>query len=83
MREDCPNIPSSYLSRLWVDSAVFDADALLYLVKKMGEDKVMLGSDAPFPLGEQQIGSLIENSALQAAAKQKILGDNAEKFFAI
>ena len=83
VREDCPNIPSSYLSRLWVDSAVFDADALLYLVKKMGEDKVMLGSDAPFPLGEQQIGSLVENSSLQAAAKQKILGDNAAQFFAI
>ena len=62
---------------------MFDADALLYLVKKMGEDKVMLGSDAPFPLGEQQIGSLVENSSLQAAAKQKILGGNAAQFFAL
>ena len=83
VREDCPNIPSSYLNRLWVDSTVFDDDALLYLVKKMGEDKVMLGSDAPFPLGEQQIGSLVENSSLQAAAKHKILGDNAADFFAL
>ena len=62
---------------------MFDDDALLYLVKKMGEDKVMLGSDAPFPLGEQQIGSLVENSSLQAAAKHKILGDNAADFFAL
>lgn len=81
VREDCPQLPSSYLNRLWVDSAVFDADALVYLVNKMGSDKVMLGSDAPFPLGEQHIGALVQNSGLQDAAKQQVLGDNARHFF--
>ncbi|MBL3960783.1 amidohydrolase, partial [Bacteroides thetaiotaomicron] len=55
VREDCPHPPVSYLDRFHVDSAVFDRGALRLLVDTMGEDRVMLGSDYPFPLGEQQI----------------------------
>ncbi|XDZ52479.1 amidohydrolase family protein [Neisseriaceae bacterium CLB008] len=83
VREDCPELPSSYLNRFWVDSAVFDPDALMFLVNKMGADRVMLGSDTPFPLGEQQVGALVANSPLEAQVKQNILGDNAAQFFAI
>lgn len=81
VREDCPNLPSSYLNRIWVDSAVFDPLTLRFLVDKMGVDKVMLGSDAPFPLGEQQIGQLIKNSGLASDAQQSILSGNAKQFF--
>ncbi|WP_445115525.1 amidohydrolase family protein [Acinetobacter sp. WZC-1] len=81
VREDCPQLPSSYLNRLWVDSAVFDQPALNYLVDKMGEDKVMLGSDAPFPLGEQNIGALVKESTLSDDAKANILWNNAREFF--
>lgn len=81
VREDCPNLPSSYLDRFYVDSAVFDPDALLFLVNKMGEDRVMLGSDTPFPLGEQQIGDLVLQSDLSQTQKQKVLASNAEQFF--
>lgn len=81
VREDCPNLPSSYLQRFYVDSAVFDTDALSYLVKKMGENNVLLGSDTPFPLGEQEIGSLVAESALTDNQKQKILYTNVAKFF--
>lgn len=83
VREDCPNLPSSYLDRFYVDSAVFDPDALLFLVNKMGEDRVMLGSDTPFPLGEQQIGNLVLQSDLSQTQKQKLLASNAEQFFNI
>lgn len=81
VRADCPNLPSSYLNRVWVDSAVFDPLALEYLVDKMGEDRVMLGSDAPFPLGEQEIGHLVKNSQLSESTQQKILLHNAKTFF--
>lgn len=81
VRADCPNLPSSYLNRVWVDSAVFDPLALEYLVDKMGEDRVMLGSDAPFPLGEQDIGHLVKNSQLSESTQQKILLHNAKTFF--
>lgn len=83
VRADCPALPSSYLRRIWVDSAVFDPAALDFLVEKMGADRVMLGSDAPFPLGEQQIGALIQNSTLAQETKQMILAKNAQAFFNI
>ena len=54
VREDCPHPPSHYTDRFFTDSAVFDENALDLLVNVMGEDRVMLGSDYPFPLGEQE-----------------------------
>ncbi|ROS01683.1 aminocarboxymuconate-semialdehyde decarboxylase [Sinobacterium caligoides] len=82
VREDCPQKPSSYVNRFYVDSAVFDPDALELLVKVMGEDNILLGSDYPFPLGEQQIGKLVrEQPVLSEAAKHKILSSNTIDFF--
>ncbi|WP_205739114.1 amidohydrolase family protein [Vreelandella venusta] len=84
MREDCPNLPSSYVKRFYVDSAVFDDGALSLLVDVMGSDRVMLGSDAPFPLGEQSIGAGVsEHPTLAAEDKARILAGNARDFFGI
>ncbi|WCL53333.1 amidohydrolase family protein [Gimibacter soli] len=84
VREDCPNRPSSYLDRFYVDSAVFSDEALKLLVDVMGDERVMLGSDYPFPLGEQQIGDLVRHHAdLGDEAKARILGGNAATFFNI
>ncbi|WP_411753748.1 amidohydrolase family protein [Serratia sp. (in: enterobacteria)] len=83
VREDCPQKPSSYLDRFYVDSAVFDPRALQLLVDTMGADRVMLGSDAPFPLGEQQVGHLVSHSALPEESKRQILGTNAHSFFSL
>ena len=55
--------PREYLGRFWVDSLVHDADALRALVRLMGERRVCLGSDYPFPLGEHRPGALIESVA--------------------
>ena len=46
--------PSSYLRRLYVDSLVHDAEVLRYNIQLFGADRVMLGSDYPFPLGEAE-----------------------------
>jgi aminocarboxymuconate-semialdehyde decarboxylase len=76
--------PSHYLDRFSVDGAVFDPRSLRLLVEVMGENRVMLGSDYPFPLGEQRIGSLIRASGdLDAVQKAKLLGGNAVRFFSL
>lgn len=81
---DCPNPPSSYVDRFSVDSAVFSDDALQLLTAVMGTDRVMLGSDYPFPLGELHPGQLIENAPfLSAADRQKLLAENAADFFGV
>ena len=84
VREDCPKPPSSYLDRFCVDAAVFSGDALGLLVKVMGEDRVMLGSDYPFPLGEQQVGSLVRSHrGLAPRVREKLLHANARRFFGL
>jgi aminocarboxymuconate-semialdehyde decarboxylase len=83
VREDCPNLPSSYCDRFAVDSAVFDPKALQLLVDVMGPERVMLGSDQPFPLGEQRVGTLVRESGLSGDTKRRILGDNALDFFGL
>ena len=39
-------------SNIWIDSLVHDPDLLEYICKKIGKDRVLMGSDYPFPLGE-------------------------------
>ena len=50
-----------YIKQLYTDSLVHDEQALKYLVSTMGEERVILGSDYPFPLGEHHPGKLIES----------------------
>jgi aminocarboxymuconate-semialdehyde decarboxylase len=80
-RGNCQHPPSHYLNRFYTDSAVFDQRALQFLVETMGTNHVMLGSDYPFPLGEERVGSLIRESNLAQDAKPKLLGGNAMRFF--
>jgi aminocarboxymuconate-semialdehyde decarboxylase len=79
----CQLPPRQYLNRFYVDSAVFDPLALEFLVRTLGEERVMLGSDYPFPLGEQQVGQLIRSSLLPPSAKKRLLGENALKFLGL
>ena len=52
------------------------------LVAVMGPGHVMLGSDDPFPLGEEQPGRLVRGSAhLTDDQKEAVLGHNAVRFF--
>jgi aminocarboxymuconate-semialdehyde decarboxylase len=79
----CDHPPSHYLDRFYVDSAVFDERTLAFLVSVMREDRVLLGSDYPFPLGEERAGALIRESGLLPGAKAKLLGANAESFLGL
>ncbi|MBS2002065.1 MAG: amidohydrolase [Cyanobacteria bacterium SZAS LIN-5] len=53
--------PRAYLGRFFVDSLVHDAQMLKYLVSVYGEKCIALGTDYPFPLGEEEPGKLIES----------------------
>lgn len=73
--------PRDYLGRFYVDSLVHDADALRTLLRLVGEQRIILGSDYPFPLGEDAPGTLIESMAdITEATKTQLLRDNALEF---
>lgn len=77
---DNPHNPRKYLNKFWIDSLVHDPVALEFIIKVMGEDKICMGSDYPFPLGEWQPGKLIEETILNDHVKKKLLVDNVLDF---
>lgn len=87
---DCPEIPSKLVKRLYFDSITHDERMLKTLVSIVGPERVMLGSDYPFPLGEVPSvapgsgevltafpGELIQSSTLSAKSKEALLGGTA------
>ncbi|RYD81196.1 MAG: amidohydrolase [Sphingobacteriales bacterium] len=60
---DNPFHPKEYIGKFYIDSLVHDENALKFIVDFMGANKIALGSDYPFPLGELHPGKLIENSS--------------------
>ena len=77
---DSERNPREYLGKFWLDSLVHDEAALEYLVKLIGAEKIALGTDYPFPLGELEPGKLIETSKFDAAAKAEMLHGAALKW---
>lgn len=69
---DNPHNPRDYLSRLYFDSWVADNRALRYLLDTVGVPRVMLGTDYPFPLGEQAPGASIAALALDESEQARI-----------
>lgn len=75
--------PKEYAGKFWVDSLVHDKNAFQYLLEVIGEDKICLGSDYPFPLGEHKPGRLIEKMKLGKKIEKKLFYRNAEEWLGI
>ncbi len=76
--------PGSYLGRFYVDSLVHDEDALRLLLKRVGPERIALGSDYPFPLGEAEPGKLIESMPdLGEKVKRRLLAGTALEFLGL
>jgi aminocarboxymuconate-semialdehyde decarboxylase len=74
---DNEKLPSSYLKHFYVDSLVHNETALSFLINRLGENQIALGSDYPFPLGEHHPGNLIEGMELSDVTKQRLLAGTA------
>jgi aminocarboxymuconate-semialdehyde decarboxylase len=75
--------PRDYIGKFWIDSLVHDPHAMKYIVDVMGEDKICLGSDYPFPLGEHHPGKLIEEMNFEKDVKEKLLFKNAQAWLGL
>lgn len=75
---DNPVNPRDYLGKFFVDSLVHDPKILNYLIDAVGSGRIALGSDYPFPLGEEHPGQLIESmSHLTDETRQQLLSGSA------
>ncbi len=73
--------PEEGLRRCYFDSLVFQPDALRFLCDKVGADRVMLGSDYPFPIGDPAPVKVVEQASLRPEDEAKILGGTAAAMF--
>jgi aminocarboxymuconate-semialdehyde decarboxylase len=74
---DNPVSPLEYIGKFWIDSLVHDPTMLQYVVDLMGADKIALGTDYPFPLGELQPGQLINSMPWDDELKEQLLSGSA------
>ncbi len=76
--------PRDYLPKLYFDSLVHDPEVLRYMIGLFSADRLMLGSDYPFPLGEHHPGALIESMAdLSEGTKERLLSGTALEFLGL
>lgn len=75
--------PREYFGRIYFDSLVHDSEMLKFLVNLAGADHVALGSDYPFPLGEENPGELIESMAWDSETRTQLLSGTARRWLAL
>jgi aminocarboxymuconate-semialdehyde decarboxylase len=76
--------PVSYLRRFYYDTIGYSDDVLEYLVRVIGADRVMMGSDYCFPIAyEQPVKIVSDHPVLNAGAKHAIIEGNARALLRI
>jgi aminocarboxymuconate-semialdehyde decarboxylase len=69
--------PREYLGKFWIDSLVHDPVMLDFVVGMFGANRVALGTDYPFPLGELEPGKLIKEMPYERDVKELLLNGSA------
>jgi aminocarboxymuconate-semialdehyde decarboxylase len=75
--------PAPEFQRLYFDTVLFEPRALRFLCDTVGADKIMLGSDYPFGIGDPDPCRVVEDTQLTQEERSAILGDNAMRIFHI
>ncbi|WP_429841670.1 amidohydrolase family protein [Brevibacillus sp. FIR094] len=76
--------PSVYAKQFYFDSLTYDPLNIQYMMKRFGEDRIMMGSDYPFLLRETPPGDVIDHTLeLTDGQKRALLGENALRFLNI
>lgn len=88
VRSDCKEIisdpPSEYFKRLYFDTVTHYPPALEYLIRTVGSDRVLLGSDYPADMGDSDpVGTMNGLDSISQAEKERILGKNAAELLGI
>jgi len=83
-REHISRPPSEYLHRLHFDTMVFDPADLGWLISRYGADHVLLGTDYPYDMGENDpLGLVMSVDGLSDDERSRVLGGNAARLLRI
>jgi aminocarboxymuconate-semialdehyde decarboxylase len=73
--------PAEGLALLYTDSIVHDPRVLRFVVDMIGADRVMMGSDMPFPIGDEAPARIVAAAGLKPDQVASINGGLAAKLF--
>lgn len=75
--------PSEYLRQLYYDTIVFTPEALRHLAAEVGYDKIVLGTDYPFPWTKTAVDHILGTPGFSDAERTAMLGDTAARLLGI
>src|SRR5215468_5207103 len=75
--------PAEGLGLLYTDSIVHDPRVLRFVVEMIGADRVMMGSDMPFPIGDEEPMKIVAAAGLLPDQVALITGGLAQKLFRV
>jgi aminocarboxymuconate-semialdehyde decarboxylase len=73
--------PVAGLAALYTDTILHDARVLKFVVEMMGTERLMMGSDMPFPIGDTEPAKIVTDAGLTAAQTASINGELAARLF--
>lgn len=77
-------LPGDYLSRLYVDTVMHDAGVLRFLIDSLGADHVVVGTDYPFEMGEDDPIALVDSvPGIEPAQREAILTGNVDRLLGL
>jgi len=79
LKKSVPRKPSEYLAKLYFDTIVHSVAALQYLIRVVGAERVVIGTDYPMAMGDFEPVSKVMQLNLSDAQRGQILGGNALK----
>ena len=83
VRGTLPELPTTYLKRVFFDSVVFTPHQLRHLVEVFGADKILMGTDYPYDMAESDPVGHLASCGLDEATFAKIAGGNAKALFSV
>jgi aminocarboxymuconate-semialdehyde decarboxylase len=83
LHDRLPKPPSAYLGGLYCDTLTHNATALRFLVERMGDDHVVIGTDYPFDMGDETPVESVRACRLGAAREANVLGRNVLRLFRV
>jgi aminocarboxymuconate-semialdehyde decarboxylase len=75
--------PAEGLSRIYTDTILHDARVLKFVIEMLGSERIMMGSDTPFPIGDAEPMQIVADAGLSKAQTDSINGGLAARLFGI
>jgi aminocarboxymuconate-semialdehyde decarboxylase len=75
--------PVAALGAIYTDTILHDARVLKFVIEMMGTERLMMGSDMPFPIGDSEPMKIVDEAGLSLAQTASINGALAARLFKI